>query len=141
MSRSTKVPAPRSAFATFFYDANVAITDVPSVGLLAPGVTASVCDDETAAAERADFWFGLVDLDQGACPVDDRDASGFGVLVCPRQPGAELKSWSGAAVGMIDRVLFWVNADLGPETDPIGGGEAIRSVLDALIAHVEERLV
>ena len=133
-------PCSQIAFATFFYDSTVGLTETPSVGVLAPGMTASVCDDEAAAAERAEFWYGLVDLDQGPCPVDDRDESGFGLLVCPRQPGEELRWWSVAAVGMVDRVLFWVSADLGPATDPVEGGASIQAMLDALIAHVDERL-
>lgn len=129
------------AFASFFYDASVALTETPDVGLLAPGIIAMVCTDATAAADQSASMFAIADLEQGPCPVDEVGPDGLGVRICPLQPGDELRAWKAAAAGTVDRVLIRVTADLGPGTDPGAGARSMAALVDVVLAHVDARLV
>ncbi len=133
-------PCTQVTFASFFYDADVGLTEAPAVGILAPSVTAYVCEDDAAIADQATFALDLVDLDQGPCPVDDVGDDALGVRVCPRQPGERLRAWKGTAIGVVDRVLIWATTDFGPDTDPVAGAASLDTLLAGVLDHVDDRL-
>lgn len=129
-------------YISYFYEADVALTESPDVGIIAPSVQVYVCPDEAALAERAAGMFDIHGGSEGVvCDVDDVGPDGLGTRVCASVTNSGTLNWYNAAsLGAVDLALVAVTGDLGTGTDTADGAAAMEALLDYSLAHLAERI-